>query len=115
MGLAIFYLIYLFFKIVGILFPLLCGTKINKSLDNKIANSSSRKINSLNENNNINPLTISSDTLKGKNDEENDNEGNENEEENQNKKNDSKNNDGVNESNDNEEGNQGKKLKVMKK
>ena len=36
MGLAIFYLIYLFFKIISILFPLLGGSQITTDKDNKI-------------------------------------------------------------------------------
>ena len=97
-GLSIFYLIYLFFKIVAIIFPLLCGTKINTNIENKIAKALNEEINSINESNN-NPLAKSSDKLSSKNDEEKDEDnekeddydgnGDKNEEENQSKKNES--------------------------
>ena len=48
MGLAIFHLIYLFFKVIAISFPLLCGTRINDIKDDKIIKAlSSENINDL--------------------------------------------------------------------
>ena len=66
MGLAIFYLIYLFFKIISILFPLLGGSQIITDKDNKIIAvlSGEEVVNSINCNMNENPLAKSTDRLK---------------------------------------------------
>ena len=81
MGLSIFYLIYLFFKILAILFPLLCGTKINSNKDDTIKNFlfNNEKIEDIYESNN---LARSTEKLKKSNDNDNKNESeHENEEE----------------------------------
>ena len=102
MGLSIFYLIYLIFKVIAISFPLFCGTKINKLKDNKIKDVlSGEKNEHLYESNN-NQLAKSTEKLnKGNNENENEKENdNENEEE---EKKDNENEDEHNE--EEEEGN----------
>ena len=74
MGLAIFYLIYLFFKVIAILFPLLCGSQLIADKDHKIISALSGEdvVHSINENENDNdndnrnknPLANSTDKLK---------------------------------------------------
>ena len=72
MGLAIFYLIYLFFKVIAILFPLLCGSQLIADKDHKIISTLSGEdvVHSINENENDNdnrnnnPLANSTDQLK---------------------------------------------------
>ena len=77
MGLAIFYLIYLFFKTIAIMFPLLCGIQLVTNKDDKIKSKlwGENDINSINDNNddndddnrNNNPLENSSDRLNSEN------------------------------------------------
>ena len=90
MGLAIFYLIYLFFKIIAISFPLLCGEKIKDIIDSEIINVLSNSIC-----NNIygskNPLANSTEKLNKTNENENSNE-HENEEEKKDNENEDENN-----------------------
>ena len=91
MGLAIFYLIYLFFKIVAILMTLLCGFKIDTKNDEKVKNTLTTSEKELYKSKN--PLAQSSDNLKSKNEDENEKENEEqldksnNDEENKNEKN----------------------------
>ena len=94
MGLSIFYLIYLFFKIVAILISLLSGIEINRISDIKIINILSGLENNIYESNN--PLAGSTDKLKEQNSKENI-------EEKLDKSNESK-----NEDNNNEENNESK-------
>ena len=93
MGLAIFYLIYLFFKIMGILFPLICAPKLDKENDKyikqEISNEESNDI-SNNVVNDDNDLRNSTDNLKKStnyNEENNGEEKLDNEEENNNSNN----------------------------
>ena len=115
MGLAIFYLIYLFFKIIGITFSLLCGTKLNTQIDKnirkEISNEESDEI-SNNVGNDDNELKNSTEYLKkSKNEEENNGEEKlDNEDDNNNSNNNSNheeeaNNEDDNNNNDNEDNN----------
>ena len=82
MGLAIFYLIYLFFKVIAILFPLLCGSQLIADKDHKIISALSGEdvVHSINENENENdndnrnknPLANSTDKLKSSQNHNND-------------------------------------------
>ena len=106
MGLSIFYLIYLFFKIVAILISLFSGIEINRISDIKIINILSGLENNIYESNN--PLAGSTDKLKEQNSKENIEEkldkSNEskNEDNNNEENNESKDNNDNNDNNDNQ-------------
>ena len=108
MGLAIFYLIYLFFKIIAIIFPLLSGIKLEANAEEKIKNIISSSEKSIFASKNI--LGQSNVKLK-KNDNDNDNDNdNENDNDNDNENNNENNNENEekldksnNENNNNEE------------
>lgn len=87
MGLAIFHLVYLFFKIIAISFPLLCGTKINDIKDNQIINTLSNEI--------INDIYKSKNELANSTEKLNKNNDNENTEAHENEEEEKIDNDGV--------------------
>ena len=117
MGLSIFYLIYLFFKVIGLLFPLLCGCQLITDKDNEIIERLSAEEENHSLSKNVNPLANSTDKLKkstntNENEEKLDNDDNNNNEENNDNKsehneenNDNENNDNYNENNNNENNN----------
>ena len=110
MGLSIFYLIYLFFKVIGLLFPLLSGCQLISDKDNEIIEGLSRE--EFHSNDNNNELAKSTDKLKksnnsNENEEKLDNDDNINNEENNENKSEhnDENNDNENNNNDNENNN----------
>jgi len=107
MGLAIFYLIYLFFKVAAILLQLLSGPTLDKKNDTKIKNEI-EKVHS----NNVDDLKASNDNLRGSQNEEklddDDNNNNDNDDNNNNSNNNEKsNNDGDNNNDDDNNNNDG--------
>ena len=103
MGLAIFYLVYLFFKIIAISFPLLCGEKIKDIKDGKIINVLSNRIcNDIYEGKN--PLANSTERLNKTNENENSNEHENEEEKKDNENEDDNNEEEEKKDNENEDG-----------
>ena len=113
MGLAIFYLIYLFFKIVAILMTLLCGFKLDTKNDEKVKNTLTTSEKEIYKSKN--PLAQSNDNLKSKNDIENENTNDNNNEKENEEQLDKSNNDEENKNEKNENNEEEEKDEENKK